>query len=257
MPASRSISVASATVSSTTSAGPPPRSTSTASATSRALPTVAPSGVDMSVSRALTAMPWLSPMDTRVAASSLALSSFFMKAPEPTLTSSTRPSAPSATFFPMIDPAIRGMDSTVPVTSRSAYSLRSAGASPSVGAQTTAPTEFSCATISAVVRRARHPGMDSSLSRVPPVWPRPRPESWGTAAPQVATSGASGRVILSPTPPVECLSTVGRSTSVRSSRSPERTIARVQRPVSRSVIPFSRIAIARAAICSSATAPAL
>ena len=48
--------------------------------------------------------------------------------------------------------------------------------------------------------------MDSSLSSVPPVWPRPRPDSCGTATPQAATSGASGSVILSPTPPVECLS---------------------------------------------------
>ena len=34
----------------------------------------------------------------------------------------------------------------------------------------------------------------------------------GTAAPQAATSGESGSVILSPTPPVECLSVVGRPT---------------------------------------------
>ena len=43
--------------------------------------------------------------------------------------------------------------------------------------------------------------------------PSPRPDSWGTAAPQAATSGHSGRLILSPTPPVECLSTVGRLTA--------------------------------------------
>ena len=43
-----------------------------------------------------------------------------MKAPEPTLTSSTRAEVPSAIFFDMIDEAMRGMDSTVPVTSRSA-----------------------------------------------------------------------------------------------------------------------------------------
>ena len=56
---------------------------------------------------------------------------------------------------------------------------------------------------------ARQPGIDSSLSSVPPVCPSPRPDSCGTATPQAATSGASGRVILSPTPPVECLSAVG------------------------------------------------
>ena len=31
------------------------------------------------------------------------------------------------------------------------------------------------------------PGMASSLSSVPPVWPRPRPESMGTRTPQAAT----------------------------------------------------------------------
>ena len=43
-----------------------------------------------------------------------------MNAPEPTLTSSTSAEVPSASFFDMIELAIRGMDSTVPVTSRRA-----------------------------------------------------------------------------------------------------------------------------------------
>ena len=59
-----------------------------------------------------------------------------------------------------------------------------------------------------LVRRqsARHPGIASILSSVPPVWPRPRPESCGTAAPHAATSGtrikrdlvadATGRVLV-------------------------------------------------------------
>ena len=65
---------------------------------------------------------------------------------------------------------------------------------------------------SSLLSAARQPGIDSSLSRVPPVCPSPRPDSCGTAAPHAATSGVSGSVILSPTPPVECLSTVGLST---------------------------------------------
>ena len=97
--------------------------------------------------------------------------------------------------------------------------------------------------------------MDSSLSSVPPVCPSPRPDSCGTAAPHAATSGASGSVILSPTPPVECLSTVGRGTDDRSSRSPDAIIAAVQRAISPADMPRSRIAIASADICSSATAP--
>ena len=43
-----------------------------------------------------------------------------MKAPEPTFTSSTRASVPSAIFLDMIELAMSGIDSTVPVTSRSA-----------------------------------------------------------------------------------------------------------------------------------------
>jgi hypothetical protein len=147
------------------------------------------------------------------------------------------------------------MASTVPVTSRRAYNLRSAGARPSPAAQMTAPTSSSCRLNSSLVRAARQPAIDSSLSRVPPVWPRPRPESCGTAAPQAATSGVSGNVILSPTPPVECLSAVGRDTAERSRRSPLAIIAAVQRAISPGSMPRSRIAMASADICSSATTP--
>ena len=43
-----------------------------------------------------------------------------MKAPEPVLTSRTRLSVPSAIFLLMIEEVMRGIDSTVPVTSRKA-----------------------------------------------------------------------------------------------------------------------------------------
>ena len=178
-----------------------------------------------------------------------------MNAPEPTFTSSTSAPVPSAIFLLMIELAISGIASTVPVTSRSAYSLRSAGASPSPAAQITAPTSRSWAMNSSLVSAARQPGIDSSLSSVPPVWPSPRPDSCGTAPPQAATSGVSGRVILSPTPPVECLSTVGRGTADRSSRSPLAIIAAVHRAISGALMPRSRIAMASADICSSATSP--
>ena len=49
-----------------------------------------------------------------------AWSTSFMKAPVPTLTSSTSAPVPSAIFLDMIDEAISGIASTVPVTSRSA-----------------------------------------------------------------------------------------------------------------------------------------
>ena len=55
-------------------------------------------------------------MRARVRASSAS----FMNAPDPVFTSSTSASMPSAIFLLMIELAISGMHSTVPVTSRSA-----------------------------------------------------------------------------------------------------------------------------------------
>ncbi len=63
----------------------------------------------------------------------------------------------------------------------------------------------------------------------------------------------SGRVILSPTPPVECLSTVGLPSCEKSSVSPLAIIASVRSRISVRSMPRRRIAIASAAICSSAT----
>src|SRR3954468_22605774 len=71
--------------------------------------------------------------------------------------------------------------------------------------------------------------MLSSLSSVPPVWPRPRPEIIGTAAPQAARIGARISETLSPTPPVECLSSTGRS------RSHCRTVPESRMPVVRAI----------------------
>ena len=162
---------------------------------------------------------------------------------------------PSAIFLLMMELAMSGIASTVPGTSRSAYSFLSAGARPDPAAQMTAPTSSSWRIIASLDRAACQPATDSSLSSVPPVWPRPRPDSCGTATPNTATSGASGRVILSPTPPVECLSAVGRDRPEKSIRSPLAIIAAVQVAISRRVIPLSRTAMARELICSSATTP--
>ncbi len=69
--------------------------------------------------------------------------------------------------------------------------------------------------------------MLSNLSTVPPVCPRPRPLIFATGTPHAATIGATTSVVLSPTPPVECLSATGRPSDARSSVSPERAIASV------------------------------
>ena len=44
---------------------------------------------------------------------------------------------------------------------------------------------------SAGLRSVRTPGIDSSLSSVPPVWPSARPESFATRTPHAATSGTT------------------------------------------------------------------
>ena len=88
--------------------------------------------------------------------------------------------------------------------------------------------------------------MDSSLSSVPPVCPRPRPEIIGTATPHAATIGARCSETLSPTPPVECLSAFGRRSAERSATTPERIMASVSAAVSAGVMPRRKIAISSA-----------
>ncbi len=89
-------------------------------------------------------------------------------------------------------------------------------------------------------------GMASILSTVPPVCPSPRPLIFSTLPPQAATSGAKTSVVVSPTPPVECLST-GMPPTSGSSISPEQAIAIVKSVVSRASMPFKRMAISSAA----------
>ena len=74
----------------------------------------------MSVISATVRTPAAWPSPTMVSARRRARSSSGRNAPEPTFTSSTRASVPSAIFFDMIELAISGIASTVAVTSRSA-----------------------------------------------------------------------------------------------------------------------------------------
>ena len=85
--------------------------------------------------------------------------------------------------------------------------------------------------------------MDSSLSSVPPVWPSARPDIIGTTTPAAAASGATMKLVLSPTPPVECLSTLMPGMADRSTVSPERSMHSVSRLTSRSDIPEKKTAI--------------
>ena len=150
------------------------------SITSSALPAAVASGWLMSVISAVVMQPAPCAVATRARARALASSIVFMKAPEPTFTSSTSPSSPAASFLDRIEAVIRSMLSTVPVTSRIRYRRRSAGAISALAETMAQGVDFSCARSWSSVRAVRKPGIDSSLSSVPPVWPSPRPEIIGT-----------------------------------------------------------------------------
>ena len=102
--------------------GPPvrPASTSTASFTSRALPTWLPRGSSMPDTTAVTLRPARRPMSTMALASSTEASSVGISAPEPVFTSSTMALEPPANFLLNMLDTIRGTLSTVAVTSRRA-----------------------------------------------------------------------------------------------------------------------------------------
>ena len=92
-----------------------------------------------------------------------------------------------------------------------------------------------------------YPGIDSNLSTVPPVNPNPLPDILATGTPRDATNGNKQIDTLSPTPPVECLSTIILFIFDKSNISPELAIANVKFVVSFFVIPFKNIAITNAA----------
>ena len=69
------------------------------------------------------------------------------------------------------------------------------------------------------------------------MWPSARPDIIGTTTPAAAARGATIRLVLSPTPPVECLSTFTPGISDRSTVSPERSMHSVSRLTSRSDMP--------------------
>ena len=86
------------------------------------------------------------------------------------------------------------------------------------------------------------------MSTVPPVWPRPRPDILATGTPALATKGARTKVVVSATPPVECLSTFTPRIPLRSRVSPEPAMIRVRSVISSGSMPWKYTAMAQAAI---------
>jgi len=68
-----------------------------------------------------------------------------------------------------MDPTMSGMLGTVPVTSRSAYIFLSAGSTFPLCAMTATPMSRTCSRKASGSSTTLKPGIDSSLSTVPPV----------------------------------------------------------------------------------------
>ena len=171
-----------------------------------------------------------------------------MKAPLPNFTSRTKASLPPASFLLMMLEAIKDTSSTVAVVSLKAYIFLSAGTRSAVCPTTAIPCFFTLFMNSSKERDVLKPGMDSSLSIVPPVWPKALPDILATITPQDATRGATTSVVLSPTPPVECLSTFFPGMDERSRVSPDLIIVSVKKYVSSSSRCWKYIAIRKADI---------
>ncbi len=112
----------------------------------------------------------------------------------------------------------------------------SAGARSAVCPMMAMPMRFTFSVNLSAVREVVKPGKLSSLSMVPPVCPSPLPLILATVTPQAATMGARASEVLSPTPPVLCLSTFIPRMPDRSSMSPLCAIAMVSARVSFFVI---------------------
>src|SRR6056297_1001888 len=184
-----------------------------------------------------------SPILTIVLPNKMASSIFFIKAPLPTVIFKTNASAPPAIFLLIILLAIRGMLSMVPVTSLKEYIFLSAGARLIFALIIEVFISFTILINLLLERLVWKPLIDSILSIVPPVCPNPRPDILGTGTPVAATIGNNAREVLSPTPPVLCLSTFFPDIELRSNISPDLAIVIVKSLISRLVIPLNQIAI--------------
>ena len=135
--------------------------------------------------------------------------------------------------------------------------MRSAGQMSPVWAELAKPVRRRLSRNWSALSSTFRPGIAENLSTVPPVWPRPRPLNMAQGTPQAATMGPRIRVVLSPTPPVLCLSTLTPGTEERSIRAPESRMPRVRARVSSVLMPRQQMAMSRAALCSSGIVPSV
>ena len=208
-----SASAASATVRSRRRPPASPRRRPTASATSSALPIARPSGWDMSVTAARIGGPSPRPGRTQAPASSAAAFGDLHERAAPGLHVEQDEVCPDRKLLRHHarrdegDAGHRGGG----VAQRVQRTVGRAPG-PSTGQRRrTRPARPGAPAPPAPGRSAAR-GWTRACPAYPPVCPRPRPESFATASPRDAARGTKTSVTPSLTPPVECLSTFGRST---------------------------------------------
>ena len=195
-----------------------------------------PSGWFMSVTSAAVSTPIRLPSGRPASgASSGPGRSVFMNAPLPNFTSSTRASSPSASFLLMMLAVISGMLGTVAVTSRRAYSLLVGRDQVGRGAGDDAADAFDdVAAISSSDRFGAKAGDRFELVERAAGGAQAAAGDHRHRKPQQASSGARISEVLSPMPPVECLSTwEARPPRHRSGAAAEHLVGEARRFVGR------------------------
>ncbi len=139
---------------------------------SRVFPTLLPKGSSILVRTQIVSFPAKAPIVFICFESSIASSFDFIKAPLPTITSNTILLAPLAIFLLIILDAIKGILSTQEIASLSAYIFLSAGAKFNVCPIKLIPISFTFCLNSSMPIPILYPGIDSSLSAVPPLNPK-------------------------------------------------------------------------------------
>ena len=154
---------------------------------------------------------------------------------------------PSAIFLLMIDAQMSGMLSTVPVTSLSAYSFRSAGAISDVWPMSAHPIVDTAVFNSSRESRSRNPGIDFELvERAARMAQTAARHHRHERAARGSERGEDERRLVADAAGAVLVDRDAAADSGSSTRTPDRTIASVSAAVSSAVMPRRRIAISSA-----------
>ena len=165
-------------------------------------------------------------------ASCLASSALVIKEPLPHFTSTTTPSAPAASLRLSVPAVINGMEGIAPIFFRRSKRIDSTGEISSCRSANAHPSLRTWSVKSSKSISVLTFGIAFNFSVVEVKCSSSSPFIMGMATPEAAANGPRTKVVLSPTPPVEYFSILGRETSIISITSPESIISSVKLAIS-------------------------